>query len=310
MPFTIDRPSPVPCPAPLVVKNGSKSAGARLGVHADAGVAHGEPDVGAGLAAGDLARRASVATAVSMVRMPPSGIASRAFSERFSSTCSIWVASARIRPTPGVRRSMHSTRWPEQAPEQRRGADDDVVQVQRPGLRALVAPDRQQVRREIGRVLAGFADLAGIAQRRGRIGQRLDQGVAPAHDRRQHVVEVVGDAGGEVADRLRLLRLLQLPFELAAIGDVAGEHQLAPDAAGVDEAGGGRHHHPPPAVAAADAELRRRLRPGARPAWRSRRRASARRRRGRRDGRTRAPTGRRTRPADSRASARRPTRPR
>ena len=26
---------------------------------------------------------------------------------------------------------MHSTRWPEQAPEQRRGADDDVVEVQR-----------------------------------------------------------------------------------------------------------------------------------------------------------------------------------
>ena len=56
--------------------------------------------------------RPASATAVSMVRMPPSGIASRALSARFSSTCSSCVASAWIRPTPGVRRSMHSIRWP------------------------------------------------------------------------------------------------------------------------------------------------------------------------------------------------------
>ena len=222
---------------------------------------HGEPDIGAGFAAGDLtgAERgdrgldgedAAVGHRVTRVE--------REVQQDLFHLCCVGADQA-----DPWREAQHAfDARPEQAPEQRRGADDDVVEVQRARLRLLVAPDRQQVRGEIGGVLARFADLAGVAQGRGRMRQRLDQGVAPAHDRRQHVVEVVRDAGGEVADRRRFLRLLQLPFELAPLGDVAGEEQLATDAAGVDEAGGRRLHHPPPAVAAADAELHRRIGPG------------------------------------------------
>ena len=112
---------------------------------------------------------------------------------------------------------------------------------------------------EVGGVLAGLANLARIAQGRRRIGERLDQGVAPADDRRQDVVEVVGDAGGEVADRLRFLGPLQLPLELPAIGDVAGEHQLAANAGGVEEAGRRGLDRPPAAVAPPHPELDRRL---------------------------------------------------
>jgi hypothetical protein len=42
--------------------------------------------------------------------------------------------------------------------------------------------------------------------------------LAVAEDRRQDVVEVVGDAAGEGADRLELLRLAQLQLEAVALG--------------------------------------------------------------------------------------------
>jgi hypothetical protein len=46
------------------------------------------------------------------------------------------------------------------------------------------------------------------------------QQVAEADHRGQQVVEVVGDAAGELADRLHLLRLGELHLELLALGDV------------------------------------------------------------------------------------------
>ena len=48
MPYTVDRPRPVPWPNALVVKNGSKMRSAVAGVHALAGVGHLEHDVAAG----------------------------------------------------------------------------------------------------------------------------------------------------------------------------------------------------------------------------------------------------------------------
>ena len=55
--------------------------------------------------------------------------------------------------------------------------------------------------------------------------------VVRADDDAEHVVEVVGDAAGELADRLHLLRLAQLAFDLFAPADLldelhVGRHQL------------------------------------------------------------------------------------
>ena len=47
IPYTVDRPSPVPFPFSLVVKNGSKIAALDAVVDAVAGVAHGQHHVGA-----------------------------------------------------------------------------------------------------------------------------------------------------------------------------------------------------------------------------------------------------------------------
>ena len=46
------------------------------------------------------------------------------------------------------------------------------------------------------------------------------QQLGVAEDRGQEIVEVVGDAAGELADRIHLLRLDQLRFELPAFGDI------------------------------------------------------------------------------------------
>ena len=49
-----------------------------------------------------------------------------------------------------------------------------------------------------------------------------EQQVGEADDRGQHVVEVVRDAAGELADRLHLLALRELLLERALLGDVEG----------------------------------------------------------------------------------------
>ena len=56
------------------------------------------------------------------------------------------------------------------------------------------------------------------------------QQVGEADDRGQHVVEVVGDAAGELADGVHLLLLAELIFERPLLGDVEGvdDHRLDP----------------------------------------------------------------------------------
>ena len=56
-----------------------------------------------------------------------------------------------------------------------------------------------------------------------------EEQVGEADDRGQHVVEVVGDAAGELADRLHLLALRELLLERALLGDVEGvdDHRVA-----------------------------------------------------------------------------------
>ena len=100
------------------------------------------------------------------------------------------------------------------------------------GLQDLAAAEREQLLRERRGVLGGAPDLQRlIANRRFRRRVLLDH-ARVAQDRRQHVVEVVRHAAGELADRLHLLRfgqpplegaLLQLQLPFAARNQPAGE---------------------------------------------------------------------------------------
>ncbi len=97
-----------------------------LGGHAAAGVADPKPDVARPCWAGDppaMAAASTVTLEVSMVGVPPSGMASRALTAKLTSTASIWPGSARTGHSPPssevtsstcspmVRRSISCTPW-------------------------------------------------------------------------------------------------------------------------------------------------------------------------------------------------------
>ena len=96
MPYTIESPSPVPCPGGLVVKNGSNarafvSAFIPVPVSVTASRTYGPATTRNG---SPSTERVKSTLAVSMVSNPPSRMASRAFTARFISTCSSCAASA------------------------------------------------------------------------------------------------------------------------------------------------------------------------------------------------------------------------
>ncbi|MEY9117716.1 hypothetical protein ABIE86_006448 [Bradyrhizobium diazoefficiens] len=93
-------------------------------------------------------------------------------------------------------------------------------------LRAQRLPprERQQLphqRRGARRVLLDLHDV--LERRIGRL-VRVQQEVVRHHDGGQHVVEVVGDAAGELADRLHLLRLVDLVLQRAPLGGLEHVH--------------------------------------------------------------------------------------
>ena len=92
----------MPCPTPFVVKNGSKIFSITSGGHAGAGVGDFEQHVLARLEtllAGISGFRLPVTLAVRIESLPPSGMASRALTARFTITCSSWFRSALIGQT-------------------------------------------------------------------------------------------------------------------------------------------------------------------------------------------------------------------
>jgi hypothetical protein len=96
MPYTIASPSPVPEPTDFVVKNGSKMRG-RTSVAMPQPLSStlsstNSPAWAPGCRA--ASSDPSVTLRVPRASVPPSGMASRAFTHRFMSTCWIWPGSA------------------------------------------------------------------------------------------------------------------------------------------------------------------------------------------------------------------------
>ena len=123
-----------------------------------------------------------------------------------SSTCPICPASARTAPRSSETLGLDLDVLAERAAQHRQELGHHLVEVdQRAGDR-LAAAERQQLAGELGRAVGGLGDLQRVLARRLVLGQARQHQVHVAADDRQQVVEVVGHAAGEPADRLHLLR--------------------------------------------------------------------------------------------------------
>ncbi len=82
----------------------------------------------------------------------------------------------------------------------------------------LLARERKQLPDESGGAVRVLLDVHDVLERWVRRTVVLQKEVGEADDRRQHVVEVMCDAAGQLPDRLHLLTLRDLHLERALLG--------------------------------------------------------------------------------------------
>jgi hypothetical protein len=109
-----------------------------------------------------------------------------------------------------------------------RQAVHHLVEAQRRGLHHLAAPEREQLPRQRGGPLGRALDLGHVLLHP-RVGGAVLDEAGVAQDRRQQVVEVMGDAARQLADALQALGVMQfvlepvpLPFGPDPLRDVLG----------------------------------------------------------------------------------------
>ena len=144
-------------------------------------------------------------------------------------TCSIMPVSACTQGKLGRRIEFERDGLAEHALEHLGQVADHRAQVERLGLHHVLAAEHEQLAGQAGGAFGGEVDRLGAIEQLGRqvgLGQH-HPGVAL--DDREHVVEIVRDAGGQLADGLHLLRLAQLGFQIQPVGDVfdVAVHHLA-----------------------------------------------------------------------------------
>ena len=107
---------------------------------------------------------------------------------------------------------------------------DPLGEIDRLRIDALPPRECQQLAGQGGAALCRGLDRGHRALKPGVVADVFLQGVEVAADDHQEIVEVVGDAAGELAERIELLRfrkmllhLLELELGFAALGDVAGD---------------------------------------------------------------------------------------
>ena len=106
----------------------------------------------------------------------------------------------------------------DQPPQQVRQLDQHVADVEHARLQCLLAREGQQLPHEIGGAVAVLLDLHDVGERRVARPEPHQQQVAEPDHRGQQIVEIMRDAAGELSDRLHLLRLRELHFEILLLG--------------------------------------------------------------------------------------------
>ena len=126
------------------------------------------------------------------------------------------------RPDVGAAVELQLDVLAEQPPEQDRQLRQHIAELHALGPQGLLAREGKQLAHEPCGAVRVLLDVHDVLE--GRIGRPVidQEEVGEADDRRQHVVEVMRDAAGELADRLHLLALGDLHFQRALLGGVDG----------------------------------------------------------------------------------------
>ncbi len=210
----------MPLPTGLVVKKGSKTRSSTSGGDALAGVGEADPDeifIPFDIAGGD----AELAAAGHCV----AGV-DRRVEHRGLELGGIDLD----RPSAGAEIEHHPDRAADGARRHLGEGVEAQVEVDHLGLERLAAAEGEQVAGQRGGAVGGVDDRFEIAARRCSLRSARRQQFGRAADHGHQIVEIVGDAAGQLADRLQLLRLeergarlLQLLLRPALLGDVAGD---------------------------------------------------------------------------------------
>ncbi len=153
-----------------------------------------------------------------MVSRPPSGIASRAFTHRFSRALSSWLASAQVGQSPPA--STVSTR--RCSPIVRRSISDmpPTILLASTAAGASGCWREKASRREVSWAARWAPSMALSTQAAAfpwsPVEARIFASVERSHHDGEHVVEVVRDSAGQLADGFHLLHLPRLGFDLFA----------------------------------------------------------------------------------------------
>ena len=213
----------MPLSTGFVVKNGSKTR-AHGRAHAEAGVGDREANVAAGLDV-ELARLRGAERAVA--RRDRELAAGRHRVARVDDEVGqqlLELAGVGLdRAEPGREHRRHRDVLADEPRQHRLDVGDDRVERERLGLPLRFAAEREQLAREARGARGGLRDLADIVGDRMRGPEILAREVGVGADHGEDVVEVMRDAAGELADRVHLLRLSQLIFELARLRHVDGD---------------------------------------------------------------------------------------
>jgi hypothetical protein len=181
----------------------------RLFVHAFTGVGHAEANVETGLQSGSVAvgnvfrprGHDDLAAAFHGVAGVHGEIEQRHFQ---------LVRVGLDRPQRERETHLDPERWAQRPLKQIRHAAHEFGDVDRFLIEFLVSREREHA---LGQGLASLRALHGVFKQRrafGVVGQALAQKLETAEHRGQQVVEIMGDAAGELADRFHLLRLTEI----------------------------------------------------------------------------------------------------
>ncbi len=150
-------------------------------------------------------------------------------------------------------------------PRDERQRRQELVEVDPPRLQELAAAEGEQLPGELGRPLGAPLDEIEIAARRLIRREPVEQELDPSGDHGEQIVELVGDAAGQHAERFdpsglrQLERLARAPL----VGDVDGRADQPREGAVLRDPGNSIPHHPVVRVVdPAEAVLGAKRRPG------------------------------------------------